>query len=154
MKNFVLFLFFVFLVLFIFIFYYSKNPKNIKIADIVINNHKFTAEVLSNPSDQAIGLSGRKSLKDNQAMLFEYKLSVIPYFWMKGMLIPIDIIWISDNKIVGIEKNISNPNPAITDAALPKYKPNTSVNYVLEINSGLSDKYGFNVGDFVEIIGD
>lgn len=152
-KYFVILIFFLAISLFLFYtipLYNINSPINQ--AKIIINNQTFYATVVSNSIDQAMGLSGTKNMESNQAMLFEYKHHVIPNFWMKGMLFPIDIIWIKDNKIIAIEKNIPNPSQSISNADLPKYKPLLPVNFVLEINAGLSEKYDFTTGERVDII--
>ncbi|MCR4263579.1 MAG: DUF192 domain-containing protein, partial [Candidatus Roizmanbacteria bacterium] len=72
----------------------------------------------------------------------------LPVFWMKGMEVPIDIIWIKDSTIIDIDKN-AQPEPGISDTQLKRYSPNGSVDYVLEVRGGLSDEKGFDIGDSV-----
>ena len=48
------------------------------------------------------------------------------------MIIPIDIIWISDNKVIGIEYNVPPPN----DDTLIKYHAPRAVDAVLELGAG------------------
>jgi uncharacterized membrane protein (UPF0127 family) len=67
---------------------------------------------------------------------------------MKGMRFPIDIIWINDNKIVDISKNV----PVSTNSILFTYAPKEPVNQVLELNAGVSNRYNFQIGDSVTIL--
>ena len=70
---------------------------------------------------------------------------------MKDMLIPIDIIWISENRIVDMHKNIPAPDLETPYANLLLYTPEEAINYVLEVNAGFVEQNNFNIGDTVEI---
>jgi len=74
-----------------------------------------------------------------------------PVFWMKDMLIAIDIIWIDNDKIIQIDKNVQPPKTGVKDNDLAKYKPDNPIDYVLEVNGGYSDKNDIKEGDGVEI---
>ena len=52
----------------------------------------------------------------------------------------LDIIWISNNKIVRIDKNVE-PEPNVIDSKLTKYPAPSEIDYVLEVNGGFSDKW-------------
>jgi uncharacterized membrane protein (UPF0127 family) len=113
-------------------------------------------EVLVNVADTEIkrrkGLGGVSSLSENHGLLFIFDSQDIrPPFWMKDMLIPIDIIWINDGKISQIDKNIQTPPPGTPDSALELYIPNDTIDSVLEVNAGFSDRHNINVGDSVII---
>src|SRR3989344_4302445 len=61
---------------------------------------KKSIEIGDEEAERAQGLSGRKSLAENEGMLFVFGgKDVKPAFWMKDMLMPIDIIWINDRKV-------------------------------------------------------
>lgn len=119
-----------------------------KSAKAVIKNQTFNLTVAKTDKQKEIGLSDKKSLAKNSGMLFPYGQKEVPTFWMRGMQFPIDIIFVSDGKIVTLYKNVKPPTP---DESLLLYKPNQPIDNVIEINSGLSDKYGFKEGDAVKI---
>jgi len=78
------------------------------------------------------------------AMIFEFQEKNKYSFWMKGMLFDLDILWISDGKIVAIFKNIpSDFSQNIT--------PDILVDKVLEIKAGACDREGIELGDEVKI---
>jgi uncharacterized membrane protein (UPF0127 family) len=108
----------------------------------------FVEKVVS-PEEKQKGLSGRNFLPEDQGMLFVFEEKSYPTFWMKDMLIPLDIIWITEAKISKIDKNVPPPNATVLDSNLSLYKPNTPIDYVLEVNAGFSDKNGFQVGDTI-----
>ena len=109
-------------------------------------------EIANTESLREKGLGGRKSLDTNTGLLFTFeKRQSMPIFWMKDMQIPIDIIWISGDKITKIDKNIMVPDANTPDGQLKKYSPNKPVDYVLEVNAGFSDTENIKVGDSVII---
>jgi hypothetical protein len=114
--------------------------------DIVIN-----VEVADTPEKKSKGLAGREHLSDSEGMLFPFTESNhMAVFWMKGMLIPIDMIWIKNGAIVQIDRN-AQPEPGTSDFQLTLYSPSTPVDYVLEVRGGLSDEKGFKEGDLVTV---
>ncbi|MEM3091685.1 MAG: DUF192 domain-containing protein [Candidatus Pacearchaeota archaeon] len=120
---------------------YEKNSKKVCIS----NKSCFNVEVVSSPKKMEIGLSHKRYIKNDSGMLFVFPREVIPNFWMKDMNFPIDIIWISkDLRVIGIEKNLQ---PCLNEVSCPLVSPDKEVMYVLEINAGLSDLYGFKVYD-------
>lgn len=112
------------------------------IPQVEIGGKIINIEIANTNANRELGLSGHAPLADNEAMFFIFERSGIYPFWMKDMLFPIDIIWISDDfHVVYIEKNAqpsSYPNT---------FNPNEKAKYVLEINAGFSDKNNLKIGD-------
>lgn len=123
----------------------SSQPKS----SVSIDNHTFKVKVAKTQQEQEIGLSGTSSLPQDQGMLFTFDKADYYAFWMRNMKYPLDIIYIANKKIVSIANNV--PSPTNPSAPLPVYKPSQPADTVLEINGGLSDKYGFKVGDSVSV---
>jgi hypothetical protein len=93
------------------------------------------------------GLMFRDNLGEKQAMLFIFPEEDKYSFWMKNMRFALDIIWVDRNKkIVEIKKNIQPCNNNICESFTPQVK----TKYVLELNSGFTDKYRINLGDNVK----
>ncbi len=116
-----------------------------KTAKIKIGNTIFEAEISSTAAQKAKGLAGRTSMSENGAMLFLFNEYGNHGFWMAGMKIPIDIVWIRDNQVIGFTKNI-----AVTDKEI-FYAPDL-VNKVIEVAAGTVDKKGIGLGDaFTEL---
>ena len=104
-------------------------------------------EIADTRAKQAQGLSDRPSLKENEGMLFVFPEKQARRFWMKNMHFPIDIIWLDDEKIVYISKNLEPEG----ESPQRTYSSVYPVNHALEINAGLSDRYGLKAGDTVEL---
>jgi len=113
---------------------------------------RFNVELARTATEQRIGLSEHLSLNEDAGMLFVYKQRELLSFWMKGMHFPIDIIWISDHRVVHITPEVAAPNSGVEDSALSSYSSIQSVEYVLEIRSGRAKEVGIRVGDFVQIL--
>ena len=109
---------------------------------VLLGEKEIKAEVAISPKDQAKGLSLRDNLDEDRGMLFLYDNSV-PGFWMKGMNFPIDIIWIKNGIIVGIEDSVE------PDFGNKIYYPPEPIDMVLEVNAGFASRNNLKTGDFV-----
>ena len=97
--------------------------------NIEINGQRLSVSIADSPREWERGLSGRKSLKSDEGMLFAFPEPTVPSFWMKDMRFAIDIIWLDDAlRIIGIERNVT------PDTYPTTYKPPSAVRYVLETN--------------------
>ncbi len=107
-------------------------------------------------TDQEItkGLSETAHLDENEGMLFVFQQkNQNRIFWMKDMLISIDIIWIKDMKVVQIDKSVPAPAVGTPNASLKLYPSNQAIDYALEVNAGFSDKNKITVGSLVDLSG-
>ena len=136
----------------IIIFVYKQNKADLKpifskvnFPIAIINNHQIKLMIADEYTERVHGLSDKKLLEKNSGMLFIFPKKQIQNFWMKNMHFPIDIIWIADNKIVNISKNLQ------PEGEFPKksYSSNLPVNYVLEVNAGYFDELKMKIGDEV-----
>lgn len=128
------------------LWYYTNHPMR---TTVTIRDAVFTVDLAVTEREKERGLSGRQSLAPERGMLFVYSHKERYPFWMRGMRVPIDIIWIADATIVDITKNVPVSDEPVEK--LPLYHPAAAADKVLEINAGLSDRYGFAVGDSVRI---
>ena len=149
MKKIFLFsliLFAVFLVFSLSNYFFYKNPYK---PNALVKNHFFKLEIAKTDQQKTTGLAKYNTIPQGFGMLFPFGKPGMYAFWMKNMKFPIDIIFIRDGKIVRIFSNV--PPPKFPDSPLPIYKTDSLTDTVLEINAGLSEKYGFKNGDSVKI---
>lgn len=119
---------------------------------VTIRGHTFSVEIADANEERVKGLSGRDDLDEEKGMLFVFERPVLSSFWMKDTRIPLDIIFMNNNRIVTIHHNVK-PQPNTPESQLQRYTPTEQANFVLEINAGVSKRYGFQEGDAVKIDG-
>lgn len=101
-----------------------------------------TVDVVRTWFDIARGLSDRTSMGEQEGMLFIVDEPM--EFWMKHMLIPIDMIWMNKEHIVVSVLHNAQPCPTFGDC--PKYMPNSEFSYVLETVAGFAEKNDIGPG--------
>jgi len=104
---------------------------------------KLDIEIADNDYETQTGLMYRTSMKSNQGMLFVFDDQVERFFYMKNTKIPLDLIFIDENKkIVSFQKNAQ----PFDENSLPSKFP---AKYVLEVNANLVDTWELNIGDLI-----
>ena len=79
-------------------------------------------------------------------MLFPFDAAERRTFWMKGMLIPLDILWIREGKIVAIDANVAPPRSREAPAVVSQV-----ADTVLEVPAGFAQEMGISVGLTVRV---
>ena len=121
---------------------------------VTIGTAVYTVKIADDNLTRGKGLSGQISLPDDHGMLFIFDNPSIQTFWMKDMLFPIDIVWISDACLVdSITPNIPIPLESTEINQLPRYQSDSPVKYVLEIAQGQAKVWDIKVGDSVILHG-
>lgn len=106
----------------------------------------FAFEIVASPEARAQGLSGRTELPSGYGMLFVFDLPDRYGFWMKDMLLPIDLIWLADDgTILGITENVS------PDSYPKPFFPPVPVRLVLETRVGEAAAQGWVVGSRIPL---
>ena len=107
-----------------------------------INNQTFPAEYLSSDDEIMRGMMGRKEL--NGCMVFKMGKGHHS-FWMKNCLIPLDIVFVSNNRISRIHPSCPPAEPRSINP--PKY---TGIgDHVIEFPAGTASKW--KIGDKVSM---
>jgi len=126
-----------------------KSPgREWKKGTVTIKDQTVDVYLAQTAAERETGLSAFTGIKSDQGMLFIFGNAEKPSFWMKDMKFPIDIIWINNNQIVDITKNL----PVQYDPDLTKYYPNADIDRALEVNAGWIDKNNIKVGDKIEMV--
>ena len=100
------------------------------------------AEAVRTPERLYLGLSERSELPEGRGMLFFMPAKEVQTFCMRGMRLPLDLIWISDGRVAELTRNV----PATFPGALTSPTP---VSHVLEVPGGFADRHGIREGDRV-----
>lgn len=101
---------------------------------------RFRVEVVDTEQERAQGLMNRESLSTGAGMLFVFQKTEPVSFWMENTLIPLDLIFISEN---GQAARIHHNAQPMDRTPMPSELP---VRYVLEINGGMARAMGISEG--------
>ena len=127
---------------FFIISFYTFSNEKIEVS-IYNKNINFNVEVAKTIEERRTGLMYRKKLLNNEGMLFIFPSEKIIKLWMKNTYIPLDVIFISENKvIVDIKKNMEKLSETIV-------KSKVKSRYALEFNAGLINELNIEIGDKV-----
>lgn len=105
--------------------------------------HVFRVEIADTPKTRMRGLMFRKSMPQDQGMLFDFKSEEPVSMWMKNTHIPLDMVFVArDGRVASIaadtepfsEKIISSGEPALA---------------VIELNAGAARRISLAPGDMV-----
>lgn len=105
--------------------------------------HSFNIEVAATDQERALGLMFRRSLPEHAGMLFLYDRPRPIVMWMKNTLIPLDMVFISQD---GSVHRIESDTEPFSTAVIPS---EGAVVGVLELNAGAARKIGLKPGDKV-----
>lgn len=106
--------------------------------------HSIDIEIADSEATRTLGLMNRKSMFNNQGMLFIYNSPHLVTMWMKNTHIPLDMIFIKEDKTISEIKPNTTP---FDEKHLTSREP---VQYVIEVTAGFAESYGIKPGQRVE----
>ncbi|NCN99760.1 DUF192 domain-containing protein [Candidatus Falkowbacteria bacterium] len=132
-------------IVFISILNFYSSPRILPTATVSVQEKTIKVELVATAADMYRGLSGRSSLCPDCGMLFNFPNSGERKFVMRDMKFPLDIVFISNGRIIKIDDNLApaGDRPEII------YSSEGEANQVLELNAGYTTQNNINVGDFV-----
>ncbi len=108
-----------------------------------------TAELAVTPEEKAQGLMFRKKMDFDQGMLFIYSEEGFYSFWMKNMVIPLDLIWLDrDKRIVHMEGNV----PPCEQEPCPTYTSKVPAQFILELKAGSIERRNLKILDRLDFV--
>lgn len=123
------------------------KQENLPIKELIVGGSQLTIEIADTLATQRQGLSGRDKLDFDRGMLFVYEDKQIRNYWMKDMKFPLDVLWITDDKVVGLQENIQFMQDR---ASVERFRSKQAVDKVLEVQAGWIAKNGVKIGDMVD----
>jgi len=112
------------------------------VINLKIDKNIIKAEVASTASSQQLGLMYRKSMPEQNGMLFVFEQKAGHCFWMKNTLLPLSIAFIDDDgKIVNVEE--------MKPQSEENHCPLKPIRYALEMNSNWFEKRQLRAGKLV-----
>ncbi len=131
------------IVVFLAVFLFLRGQRSM----VIINDNEIKVEIVRTAIDQYRGLSGRDHLCWDCGMLFAYKTKDVREFVMRDMNFFLDIIYISDGRVVKTDVKL---RPEGRDP-LAVYNSGQPIDYALEVNGGYCEEKNIKVGDRVQI---
>ena len=101
---------------------------------------RFHVEVMDDADERANGLMFRESLPHFSGMLFVYDSAQPVAFWMRNTLIPLDMLFFDQTGTLTRIKREAQPHDETPVMG------GDAIRYVLEINGGLADQLGIDLG--------
>lgn len=103
-------------------------------------------ELARTPQQKRTGLMGRTSVPAGTGMAFVYDAPVENAFWMGDVEVDLSIVWVHDDRVVGLAE--MRPCPA-ADATCVRYSPGVPYDLAVETAGGTFTDAGVEVGDAV-----
>jgi uncharacterized membrane protein (UPF0127 family) len=128
----------------------SATPQQHNRSEVFIGGVNVYADLADTPRKQADGLMWRLQLNESEGMLFVFGGEESVSVWMKNMLIPIDVVFISsDMKIITVHTSV----PPCPQDPCTSYASSKPAKYALEVSAGFCERHGVQPGDSISISG-
>lgn len=115
----------------------AESPAHPK---LTVSGKSYNLEFADTDAKRIQGLSDRKNLEENNAMLFVFPSATQQCMWMKDMRFSIDMVWVNENKEV----------IKIAQSVAPETYPKTfcadNTKYVLEFAAGETGDINLTTG--------
>jgi len=112
-------------------------------SELRVGSGVFSVQLATTDADRLRGLSGVDHLDANKGLLMIFDTEEQWGIWMKDMKIPLDIIWMNnDKKVIYI---VTDASPDLGTSKT--FKPNDSARYVLEVPAGTVKTAGIKIGN-------
>jgi uncharacterized membrane protein (UPF0127 family) len=110
---------------------------------LYLGSKELNAEVASTQEQMRAGLMFRKSLGENDAMIFIFPWTHRASFWMKNTELPLSVAYINPD---GIIEEIHDLQPHNTNAVVAA---SDNIQFVLEVNQGWFKKNNIDPGTLI-----
>lgn len=119
----------------------AQAPAHLRQPPVAIlpDGTRIELELAVTPEEHERGLMYRPHLAPERGMLFLFDKPLVPDFWMKNTLVPLDMVFIgNDGAVVDIAERVQ---PCHADPC-PQYSPRAECVAVLEIAAGSAAAHG------------
>lgn len=116
-------------------------------AAVNIRGVRINLEVAETPLQRAIGLMFRPEIPDDRGMLFPFSPPRPVQFWMRNVLVPLDMVFLNQGQVVAIAADV----PPCSESPCPTYGPSVPIDQVIELRGGRAAELGLQAGDRLRI---
>ncbi len=128
----------------------AEPPPNTGPRVVFPDGYAVHVEVAADAETRAQGLMFRDRLREHTGMLFIFPTAGVYPFWMKNTLIPLDMVWIDDQKRVA---HVKFDVPPCKADPCPSYDPEVPALYVLEVAAGVAREHKIAAGSTLRFEG-
>lgn len=114
--------------------------------EIILAGERLKVKIADTTEKREKGLAGISNLSGQEGMLFLFDEPQRTTFWNKGMLIPVDIVWLRDNIVIGIDWLPAQSN-GLTIIGSPE-----KINQVLELPLNWTKNHQLEVGSKMVVL--
>jgi uncharacterized protein len=116
-------------------------------AKVKLGTMTIDLEVAQTPEQQSLGLMYRRQLADDRGMLFPFSPSRFTRFWMKNVVLNLDMVFFHKGRVIYIANNV----PPCSTEPCPTYGTDGPVDGVIELRGGRAAALGIKAGDPVVV---
>jgi hypothetical protein len=116
---------------------------------VYFKDEQFKVQLAVTTAQHNQGLSGQTGFDVGVVgMLFTFPSLDERSFWMKGMLFPIDVIWLNQGRVIGMAQNV----PILDKMGeITRFNSNGPADAILELKEGFIAQKGVKIGDRFEL---
>lgn len=121
----------------------SASPQDLPLtASFTAGGEVVRLQVARTPQQQNTGLMFRTDLPADRGMAFSAVPARSFTLWMKGMQIPVDMVFVRDGVVTKVTADV----PICAANPCPTYSSGEPVDYVIELKAGQAAKLGLEPG--------
>lgn len=119
--------------------------------EVAVDGHKIKVWVAETPRKQQVGLMYRRTLGENEGMLFVFDKSEQRNFWMKNTYVPLSIgFFDQQGKLLNVLE--MEPEKSVMQQEYPQYKSLGPARLALEMKSGWFAKKNIRAGSYIKLL--
>jgi uncharacterized protein len=129
----------------------QEDAERFRLRPVTMPNGKTVyVEMAIDTAEMMRGMMFRDSLAADRGMFFVHNKMGRYSYWMYQVRIPLDMIWIDQQKnVVEVLANVP-PCPSTKSSECPTHGGTKDAQYVLELAAGMAAKYGVTVGSKID----
>lgn len=112
-------------------------------ATVDVRGTQIKLEVAETALQRAIGFMFRPEIPDDRGMLFPFSPPRPVQFWMRNVLVPLDMVFLNQGEVVAIAADV----PPCSEVPCATYGPAVPVDQVIELRGGRAAELGLQEGD-------
>jgi len=112
-------------------------------AQVQVGDQLIQLEVARTVEQQSMGLMYRPALDANHGMLFLFSPPRPVSFWMKNVVINLDMVFLRNGQVISVSSNV----PPCKAEPCPFYGPKDPIDQVIELRGGRAVELGIKPGD-------